>query len=267
MIEQRPLESDITRTMNLDAIFFDLYGTLLVYGDMDAAWSGWLDALQTRIAAVRRGVTRVALERACDGFFSKPEPTTDGTATLTVYERRLERLCTEIEVAATPEDVTRMATETAAAWQRYVPPDPEARDVLSVLAERLPLVLVSNFDHPPHVRRLLEEAGLDGFFKQVIVSAEVGVKKPDPAIFQRPLRELDLHPPNVAYVGDSPEDMDAARTAGLVPVLVRRSSGSTFAEAADYGPSTRNRLPEDDLRGKYTVSSLREVVDLVFGDV
>ena len=57
--------------------------------------------------------------------------------------------------------------------------------MLGELQGRYKLALISNFDHPPHVHRLLDELALRPFFDAVVVSGDVGVKKPDPAIFTR----------------------------------------------------------------------------------
>jgi putative hydrolase of the HAD superfamily len=248
--------------MEIDAVFFDLYGTLLIYGDMDAAWAAWLQALHDRLSGLGVAIDPRHLEERCDGFFGRPEPAGDGSD-LTVYERRLKELCGELEIEVPVDEIRRMATETAAAWQRHVEVDPEAKPVLAELEQRMPLGLVSNFDHPPHVRTVLRDTGLLGFFDAVVVSGDVGVKKPDPGIFSPPLQELALNPARVAYVGDAPEDMIAAEMAGLFPILLRRQSGATWEDAADF----RSTSTPDDLRqsarGAVTVSSLKEVVALV----
>ena len=36
--------------MKTRGVFFDLYGTLLVYGDMRAAWWAWMEAFHTKLA-------------------------------------------------------------------------------------------------------------------------------------------------------------------------------------------------------------------------
>ena len=40
-------------------------------------------------------------------------------------------------------------------------------------------------------------------FDTVVISGEVGVKKPDPAIFRIALDQTGLQPQDVAFVGDS----------------------------------------------------------------
>lgn len=89
------------------------------------------------------------------------------------------------------------------------------------LAARVPLVLVANQDI--HARALLEHAGLDRYFRALLLSAEIGVSKPDPAIFERGLAALDADPGRVAMVGDRLDfDVAPARQLGLLADRIRR---------------------------------------------
>ena len=77
----------------------------------------------------------------------------------------------------------------------------ETRKVLDLLANRFPIVLVSNFYGNIHA--VLQAYGLDGYFKDVVESAVVGVRKPNPQIFALGVNALGLHPDEVLVVGDS----------------------------------------------------------------
>jgi putative hydrolase of the HAD superfamily len=92
------------------------------------------------------------------------------------------------------------------------------------------LVVVSNWDVSLH--EVLARTGLSGLLDGAVSSAEVGVAKPDPAIFARGL-ELAGEPPDAAWhVGDSPEeDVAGARAAGLTPILIVRDSRAPDAPA------------------------------------
>jgi len=69
----------------------------------------------------------------------------------------------------------------------------------------LPMVLVSNFYGNMHT--VLEEFGLSHLFKDVIESAVVGVRKPDPQIFRLGVQALGLDPSETVMIGDS-QDKD-----------------------------------------------------------
>jgi hypothetical protein len=74
--------------MTAQAVFFDLYGTLLIYGDMFMAWEDWLTALYEGLTESGLSMSKAALAQACDGFFSRPQPPWQDDG-MTVYERRL----------------------------------------------------------------------------------------------------------------------------------------------------------------------------------
>lgn len=89
----------------------------------------------------------------------------------------------------------------------------EARPVLAALAERYPMVLVSNFYG--NVDEVLRDFDLRRYFQGIIESAVVGVRKPDPRIFQLGVVALGLTPVQVLVVGDSlRKDILPARSLG-----------------------------------------------------
>jgi putative hydrolase of the HAD superfamily len=81
------------------------------------------------------------------------------------------------------------------------------------LKEKYPMVLVSNFYG--NIATVLNEFALDGIFLQIIESAVVGVRKPDPRIFTLGVEALGLPAAKVMVVGDSiDKDIIPATKAG-----------------------------------------------------
>ena len=76
-----------------------------------------------------------------------------------------------------------------------------ARPILRQWAARYPLVLVSNFYG--NVESVLHDFELDGLFGSIVESAVVGVRKPNPAIFQMGVDRLGMQPEEVVVIGDS----------------------------------------------------------------
>jgi putative hydrolase of the HAD superfamily len=98
----------------------------------------------------------------------------------------------------------------AGVWELY----PEVVDVLEKLRPRLQLAVISNFDG--RLRLILQHLSISKFFAHVFVSSELGADKPDPEIFRRALKFIDLKPNEVLHVGDDSErDWEAASAAGL----------------------------------------------------
>ena len=78
----------------------------------------------------------------------------------------------------------------------------ENKQVLEHLKQKgYPMVLVSNFYG--NINQVLKDAEIDGYFKEVIESAVVGVRKPNPAIFALGVCALDLPASQVLVVGDT----------------------------------------------------------------
>ena len=228
-------------------VFFDLYGTLLCYGDMAAAGESWFHAIHRELIASGHTFDEETLIRVCEEFLLQPEPPVQDDG-LTVYERRMRVLVGELGLALGLEELRQISEASIAAWHAHTPLDLEAKSVLGELQGRYKLALISNFDHPPHVHRLLDELALRPFFDAVVVSGDVGVKKPNPAIFVPALEQTGLVADEALFVGDSPEDdVAGARAAGLRPVLIRRQQDA-------------DGRTEDGVR---VVAGLREVIGLV----
>jgi putative hydrolase of the HAD superfamily len=74
---------------------------------------------------------------------------------------------------------------------------------------------------------VLSRCGLDGAMDGIVTSAQVGARKPDPAIFLPALRLADCSPDEVLYVGDTPEeDLEGGRAAGIRTLLIDRDGGA-----------------------------------------
>ena len=92
-----------------------------------------------------------------------------------------------------------------------------------------PMVLVSNFYG--NISVVLQEFGLDGIFAEVIESAVVGIRKPDPQIFLLGVDALGMKPEEVTVVGDSLEkDIIPAKRAGCHTVWLK---GEGWTNARD----------------------------------
>ena len=96
----------------------------------------------------------------------------------------------------------------------------ESKSVLEYLKDRYPMVLVSNFYG--NINTILSDAGIDHYFKRVIESAVVGVRKPNPAIFALGVCALDLPASQVVVVGDTfDKDIAPAHSLGCRTVWIK----------------------------------------------
>ncbi|GHV71685.1 hypothetical protein FACS189420_7600 [Bacteroidia bacterium] len=96
----------------------------------------------------------------------------------------------------------------------------KARPILKELASKYPLALVSNFYG--NLEAVLKDFSLDTYFKGIIESAVVGIRKPDPAVFSLGVEALQLKSEAVVVIGDSyTKDILPAASLGCRTIWLR----------------------------------------------
>jgi phosphoglycolate phosphatase len=139
------------------------------------------------------------------------------------------------------------------AWRaQYAKHSPQliagARQVLERLGRVHHLGLVTSGDRD-RVTRQLREFRLTRVFGARVCSGDTPEKKPHPAPLRLALRQLSLEPSACVYVGDSPEDLEMAKRAGVRAIAV-------------LGPfPTERRLRA--ARPDFLLESIRELPDVL----
>jgi putative hydrolase of the HAD superfamily len=96
-----------------------------------------------------------------------------------------------------------------------------AEQLLSRISKQYKTGLVSNFTYAPIIYAALRKLKINKFFNAVLVSEDVGWRKPSKIIFQEALRRLDVNADNTVYVGDCPsEDIGGASAIGMKTIFV-----------------------------------------------
>ena len=84
--------------------------------------------------------------------------------------------------------------------------------------------------------RLEGELGLHHLFDDIVCSAEVGMAKPDPAVFRLASERLGIAPEHCVFVDDWDQNVEAARGIGMQAVLYRIDKGDDLrAQLATLG--------------------------------
>ena len=95
------------------------------------------------------------------------------------------------------------------------------RSIVQKLAERYPMVLVTNFYGNMPV--VLEEFGLTKYFNSIIESSVVGLRKPDPALFDLGVKVLGVETDEIVVIGDSyRKDIYPSSTLGCRTVWLKK---------------------------------------------
>lgn len=108
----------------------------------------------------------------------------------------------------------------------------ESLDVLRTLSQIYPLGLVTN-GRAKSQNQKIDRSLIREYFTSIKISGEEGVKKPDPELFHRCLRDLGVAPGECLFVGDHPEnDIRSAKACGMRTVW-RRNRHFSPPEQAD----------------------------------
>jgi putative hydrolase of the HAD superfamily len=195
----------------VDAALLDLYDTVA-----RTRWRELSDRISTELdidmAALYRAYELTRAERSI-GAFDGPE----GDMAAVVRAAGFDPSPALIETLVALE---RSFSETGVElWEESLP-------VVESLRERgVKTALVSNCSHS--TRGIVERLGLVEAFDEVVLSFEVGLRKPDPAIYREALGRLDVAPERAVFVDDQTAYCDGAAALGIETFLIDRSSDET----------------------------------------
>lgn len=192
------------------AIFFDFSGTL-ERGELD-------------IASCRKSVTSLLHSK---GYLVTPDQYNSAIESAMMWRRErssygrfevssvsLEREMLRIlEIPASPTLIMEIedAEYEHYHWELF----PDVRKILEQISKDYRLGIISN-SRSDSVRRILKEEALDHFFERVILSKDVGFRKPDCRIFECALTALNVTADEALFVGDSfSKDVQGAKDVGM----------------------------------------------------
>ncbi|NDL64484.1 phosphoglycolate phosphatase [Acerihabitans arboris] len=208
--------SDLT---NIRSLAFDLDGTLTDTApglsralDQALAAQGLPQAGQERISTWIGNGADILVERALAWAGASPEAS----------------LCRETRAL-----FDQFYAQTVEQGSRLFP---QVKETLALLAARgLPMAVVTN-KPTPFVAPLLASLGIDAYFSLIIGGDDVAAKKPHPAPIYLVLGKLGLYVNELLFVGDSRNDIMAAKAAGCPCV------GMTYGY--NYGETIETSHPD-----------------------
>jgi putative hydrolase of the HAD superfamily len=220
-------------------LFFDVGGTLLHYRPSFAA--ALAEAARPLGVVVDEPSCESALDAARSAAGEGPDAVdlAENLRWWTAFFAEFARRVGCEDCGAATEALVEMHREGA--LQRPAPDTIPTLEALVTAGHRLGII--SNWDDT--LVPILRRHDIAGFFDVVVVSSEVGVAKPHPAIFRAALEAAGVAPEAAVLVGDDAEtDLAGARAAGIRPVMLAR----------------RDR--DDAAPGVETITSLAEILAL-----
>jgi putative hydrolase of the HAD superfamily len=189
----------VSRLAEIDAVTIDGYGTLLQLGDP-------VGELRALLPDRSPEDLKRAFQAEAEYYVAhSPEGKDDESLA------RLHANCTAVFNETLGSALTP-AEYVGALRFEILPGVPEALRRLRALG--LGLGVVANWDFGLHAH--LRRHGLRGWFDVVVLSAEIGARKPDPAPFLAALEQLGVEPARAVHIGDHlPHDEVGARSAGM----------------------------------------------------
>ncbi len=119
--------------------------------------------------------------------------------------------------------------------KRQVTSPPHHPELLARLRGRVKLAVCSNFSHSETALDVLADAGLARHFDAIVISHEVGLRKPRPEIFRAVVERLGVEPAEVLHVGDNLEaDVGGASAVGMSTAWLTRRVKDLDAARASY---------------------------------
>lgn len=215
-------------TLDLDDTLWPIEPVMLRCESVLDAWLG--EHCPEVAAAWPIGAMRELREQV---FRDNPHLAHDFTAT-----RKLS-LALAFEPHGRGEEWVERAFEVFYAARNEVELYPDALDALRSIARRWPIASVTNGNADLH------RIGLGEYFVASVTARNLGVAKPDPAIFRRAATYLDVPTHEVAHVGDDAElDVRGAKAAGMRAIWLNRDGRA---------------WPLDDVAPDATIATLAEL--------
>ena len=213
-------------------LFFDLGYTLI---NEDAAMMGRLH--QASVALRKRGIEaspeelRASLDAAATRFDSNP-------------------FFSLILAFTQDKDIIEFVRSSGRYPKELEAPYPQARRMIARLAERYKLGIIAN--QPTGTAERLERYGLARYFDVCVSSGDVGISKPDAAIFHLALEQASCTAAESVMIGDRLDnDVRPAKALGFGTVRILQGPG-------------RFQQPRDDAETPdATVANLDELADLL----
>ncbi len=212
-------------------VLFDLYDTL-IWLDVDAS-NQWRKKLAAGLGVPLEGFLKVWSQSVQDRMLGRGGSLAD----------HLAATAAALGVQPSPELVARLVAIERRRLEETVHLYPSTVSTLQRLKESgYRLGLLSNLSDGAAIP--ITHLGIDRLFDEAILSHEVGLLKPDPAIFLLACQRLGATPSETLFVADGGfGELDAAQQLGIFSVMLEQDG-----QSKDYGFSTRYDAKIHDLR-------------------
>lgn len=239
----------MTSQIPIRTIFFDLGSTLMYYDGQ------WPDALYQAIEQLGQALRQAGLQlnlpeflpefqRRMNAYFiQRDDEYLEYTTEFILQNQLADFGYPHVPIETQRGALASMYAVTQAHWHRE---DDTLPTLEALKAAGYRLGLISNASDAADVHALIDKAQIRPYFQSIVISAEVGRRKPAPQIFGVALRETNSAPGESLMVGDwLPADIAGAHNLGMRAVWIAR-----------HVDTLENRTLAEQLRPEAIIHSL-----------
>jgi putative hydrolase of the HAD superfamily len=135
---------------------------------------------------------------------------------------------------------------------RRVPRNDVKETIIELSKRGYVLGIIANTITETEIPDYLEEYGLTEYFKTVVLSSKVGIRKPNPEIYWEAARRMEVEPAQCVYVGDNPvRDVEGTRAAGYGMMILILE------------PETlKKEPPTGEVKPDHTIREIKDLLDI-----
>jgi len=241
----------------VQGVIFDL-GSTLISNTFNNRWAGLRPDMIAALAvdlhaqglAFDDDIFAAAYNRTFTDFDAQRQTHFKEITTEYVLSETFKALGMDLQRVNVPQALAAFFAPSEALWT----PMPHLHETLTALRDmNLALAIVSNAADNANVQRLIDNHNLRPYFDPIVVSAAIGVRKPNPRIFQPVLQAWDLPPSQIVMVGDTlGADILGAQNVGLKSIWVTMESDTPY-----------NAAHEHTIKPDAVAASLAQLPDLI----
>ena len=155
-----------------------------------------------------------------------------------------------------PEKIGPLAGKLTRLWRdhdgRRVPRDDVKETILELDRRGYILGIIANTITETEIPDWMESDGLSPYFKAVVLSSKVALRKPNPEIYWEAARRVGVEPSNCAYVGDNPvRDVEGTQAAGYGMMILIEEPATLAKEP-----------PTVEVKPDYIIRETKELLDI-----
>ena len=131
---------------------------------------------------------------------------------------------------------------------KVLSPYPEVKEVLKKLKEKEYRLAILSNGTPALLNKLVKSNNLENIFDDLFSVEEVGIYKPDPKVYDMPIKQYQINPDEVAFLSANTWDLSGGGNYGYNAVWVNRNNN--IFDNLDYEP-------------KNEIKNLKQLIEII----